>query len=108
MFALKLAGYSPSESVRYFDIVSYVFYYEMRQGGPIANHMAVNMVPCTKAHWGKFSTVDSVYELSGLFCPELGVSFDIFGKLTSGKQSSFTLYVQPCNPDYSDIPCATS
>ena len=65
------------------------------------------MVTCTDAHWIGYDITSVVVDKNSLYCPELGTSFEVFGKIGSGVQKKFNLFVTPCNPDTSDRPCAS-
>ena len=65
------------------------------------------MVQCTDAHWKGFDITSVVVDINSLFCPELGTTFEVFGKIGVGVQRKFNLYVQHCSPDTADRPCAS-
>lgn len=108
MFAVLLTGTSANSPIRYFDFVSYIMDYDTTK--PFQNQQSalVKMVPCTDAHWEGFDSIKSTVDIKSLLCPDLGTNFDIFGKISSGKQRNMNLMVGPCSPFVFDTkPCAS-
>ena len=84
MFGVEIWRHDLNSNKRYFDVVG-VLYTQDTGWATVTN---VPLIPCTRQHWAMFPQVEKNYDklqISWWLCPEIGSSYDLYGKYSSDK-----------------------